>query len=81
MALSDNIFLPENDKRCEICGAELSDEIVIQEFADGSIARLCSECAAGAALQPETDEFRFPDEVPAELDDVRRLEVRSRTRP
>jgi len=60
MALSDNIFLP--DKQCEICGAELSDEIVIQEFADGSIARLCAECAAGAALQPEADEFRFPDE-------------------
>ncbi len=76
MALSDNIFLPENGKRCEICGAELSNEIVIQEFADGSIARLCSECAAGAALQPETEEFRFPDEVSAELepDDSRSLE-------
>jgi hypothetical protein len=36
--------------RCEICGIELGGEIVIQEFADGSLARLCPECAAGAAL-------------------------------
>jgi hypothetical protein len=66
MAFSDNIFLPESDNQCEICGAGLSDEIVIQEFADGSIARLCSECAAGAALQPEEAEFRFPDDAAAE---------------
>ncbi len=59
MALSDNIFQPHN--QCEICGAELSAEVIIQEFADGSIARLCAECAAGAALQPEGEEFRFPD--------------------
>jgi hypothetical protein len=59
MAFSDDIFLP--DKRCEICGAALSEEVVIQEFADGSIARLCSECAAGAALQADTSEFQFPD--------------------
>lgn len=59
MALSDNIFLPGN--QCEICGAELSDEIIIQEFADGSIARLCAECAAGAALHAEGEDFRFPD--------------------
>jgi hypothetical protein len=64
MAFSDDIFLPDN--QCEICGAELSDEVVIQEFADGSIARLCAECAAGAALQAEGDEFRFPD--PADAD-------------
>ena len=62
MAFSDDIFLPDN--QCEICGAALSAEVVIQEFADGSIARLCAECAAGAALQAEGDEFRFPD--PAE---------------
>ncbi len=68
MALSsDDIFLP--DDHCEICGAELSDEVVIQEFADGSIARLCAECAAGAALQPDTAEFRFPDDVPPTADD------------
>ena len=64
---SDDIFLP--DDHCEICGAELSDEVVIQEFADGSIARLCSECAAGAALQSDTAEFRFPDEAPSKNDD------------
>jgi hypothetical protein len=59
MAFSDDIFLPDN--RCEICGAALSEEVVIQEFADGSIARLCAECAAGAALQADTSEFQFPD--------------------
>jgi hypothetical protein len=64
---SDDIFLP--DDHCEICGAELSDEVVIQEFADGSIARLCSECAAGAALQTDTAEFRFPDEAPPKKND------------
>jgi len=67
MAFSENIFLPDN--QCEICGAALPDEIVIQEFADGSIARLCAECAAGAALQPEGDEFRFPEEADAEAED------------
>ena len=59
MTFSDDIFL--SDKQCEICGAELSDEIVIQEFADGSIARLCAECAAGAALTADTSTFQFPD--------------------
>jgi hypothetical protein len=67
MAYSEDIFLPDN--RCEICGAELSNEIVIQEFADGSIARLCAECAAGAALQAEGDEFRFPEAEGAESGD------------
>lgn len=42
---------------CEICGAELSAEVIIQEFADGSIARLCAECAAGASLESEGDEL------------------------
>lgn len=50
MAFADDVFPP--DDRCEICGAGLDDEIVIQEFADGSLARLCAECAAGAALGP-----------------------------
>lgn len=51
MAFSEDVFPP--DDRCEICGSGLEDEIVIQEFADGSLARLCAECAAGAALAPE----------------------------
>ena len=59
MTFSDDIFLPDN--RCEICGAALSQEVVIQEFADGSIARLCAECAAGAALTADTSTFQFPD--------------------
>jgi len=56
MALSDDVFPP--DDRCEICGAELDDEIVIQEFADGSLARLCAECAAGAALDTDYHPLR-----------------------
>ncbi len=67
MAFSDDVLLPDN--KCEICGAALSDEVVMQEFADGSIARLCAECAAGAALQPEGDEFRFPEVEERESDD------------
>lgn len=63
---SDGTYLPDN--HCEICGAELTDEVVIQEFADGSIAHLCTECAAGAALQSDTAEFQFPD-VPPMYDD------------
>jgi ribosome-binding protein aMBF1 (putative translation factor) len=51
MAFNDDVFPP--DDLCEICGARLEDEIVIQEFADGSLARLCSECAAGATLGTE----------------------------
>ncbi len=45
---------------------ELVDDIVIQEFADGSLARLCPECAAGAALtdlppyEPGADEASRP---------------------
>jgi hypothetical protein len=66
MAFSENFVSSEN--RCEICGAELSDEIVIQEFADGSIARLCAECAAGAALQTESFEFEFPEAGDEEKD-------------
>ena len=64
MAYSDDFLSPRD--HCEICGAELEDDIVIQEFADGSLARLCPECAAGAALtdippgEPETDEASRP---------------------
>ncbi|MBN1319432.1 MAG: hypothetical protein JXA87_01190 [Thermoleophilia bacterium] len=51
---------------CEICGVELGDEIVIQEFADGSLARLCPECAAGAALEERHhSEPRPSDSSPA----------------
>lgn len=46
---SPNEIFPVED-RCEVCGGKLGDEVVIQEFADGSLARLCVECAAGAAL-------------------------------
>jgi len=55
--------LPAED-RCEVCGGRLGDEIVIQEFADGSLARLCAECAAGAALdEHERHEVRPPSVV------------------
>lgn len=53
MSFPDDTLAPED--RCEICGMELGDEIVIQEFADGSLARLCPECAAGAALEALED--------------------------
>jgi ribosome-binding protein aMBF1 (putative translation factor) len=75
MAFSDEVFPP--DDQCEICGARLDDEIVIQEFADGSLARLCNECAAGAALgteehlghglpQPEPENRALADADPLE---------------
>ena len=48
MASSEDIF-PQT-ACCEICGIGLGDEVVIQEFADGSLVRLCTECAAGANL-------------------------------
>ncbi len=59
MSFPDDTLLPED--RCEICGAELGDEIVIQEFADGSLARLCSECATGAVLDTAETPFVFPE--------------------
>ena len=59
MAFSYDISLPGD--HCEICGADLSNEVVIQDFADGSIAHLCGECAAGAALTADASTFRFPD--------------------
>jgi ribosome-binding protein aMBF1 (putative translation factor) len=34
--------------RCEICGADLMDELVVQEFVDGRQVCICRECAAGA---------------------------------
>ena len=62
MGFPDDVF--PLDDCCEICGAGLEDEIVIQEFADGSLARLCPECAAGAALgddQHTADDFLADD--------------------
>jgi hypothetical protein len=62
MAFSDDVF--PLDDCCEVCGAALEDEIVIQEFADGSLARLCPECAAGAALGGDrltADDFHADD--------------------
>lgn len=53
MAFPDDVFPADDD--CEICGARLGDEIVIQEFADGTFARLCPECAAGATFGRESD--------------------------
>lgn len=51
MAFPDDVF-PRGD-HCEICGGELGNEVVIQEFADGSFARLCSECYSGATFGQE----------------------------
>ncbi len=48
MAFADE-FSPQS-ATCDICGAMLGDEVVVQEFADGSLARLCAECASGVDL-------------------------------
>ncbi len=65
MAFPEDVFPP--DECCEICGIQLDDEVVIQEFADGSLARLCPECAAGAVFDPEPrhQPGQFPHEEPA----------------
>jgi hypothetical protein len=34
--------------RCDICGTVLTEEAVVQEFPDGSLASLCHECAEAA---------------------------------
>jgi hypothetical protein len=62
MAFPEDVF--PADECCEICGIRLNDEVVIQEFADGSLARLCPECAAGAAFTPDPSRAleRFPDD-------------------
>jgi ribosome-binding protein aMBF1 (putative translation factor) len=55
---------------CEICGAPLGDEVVVQEFADGSLVHLCTECAAGADVgepagnSASRDEIAWPDAPP-----------------
>jgi hypothetical protein len=58
---SPNEIFPAED-RCEVCGGKLGDEVVIQEFADGSLARLCAECAAGAALD---ERYEAREKLPA----------------
>ena len=76
MAFTDDVFPP--DDLCEICGARLDDEIVIQEFADGSLARLCGECAAGATLGTERHLGHDPlepsreSQAPADADPLER---------
>ena len=49
MASADET-LPQST-RCDICGAALGSDILVQEFADGSLAQLCTECAAGVNLE------------------------------
>lgn len=68
MASPEDVF--PTDDRCEICGVKLTDEVVIQEFADGSLARLCPECAAGTAFEADLNRSpdRWTDRFPA-LDD------------
>ena len=56
MAFPDDVFPAED--HCEICAAELGNEVVIQEFADGTFARLCPECYAGATFGREEDVAR-----------------------
>jgi hypothetical protein len=65
MAYPEDVFpADECSECCEICGIRLDNEVVIQEFADGSLARLCPECAAGVAFDtdPAARLDRFPDD-------------------
>ena len=59
---------------CDICGTVLDDDAVIQEFPDGSVVRLCAECATAA---PPEDELEDDDEL--EPGDRHRGVVRSAT--
>jgi len=55
---------PSKRDRCDICGTALDEEAVIQEFPDGSLVRLCQDCAEGAALDDEEgagDQFEADD--------------------
>jgi hypothetical protein len=67
MAFPDDVWPAED--LCEVCGIRLGDEVVIQEFADGSLARLCPECAAGAALDnnPESASNNTVNEAPTSI--------------
>ncbi len=67
MAFPDDVWPAED--LCEVCGIRLGDEVVIQEFADGSLARLCPECAAGAALDnnPESASNDTVNEAPTSI--------------
>ncbi len=59
MAFPDELFsVPDT---CEICGAELGTEIVIQEFADGTLVRLCPVCAAQATFGHKTESYLSRD--------------------
>jgi hypothetical protein len=62
---------PSKKDRCDICGTALDDDAVIQEFPDGSLVRLCEDCAQGAALDDEEEaEERFEaDDATAEWAD------------
>jgi len=44
---------------CDICGTVLTEEAVVQEFPDGSLARLCQECAEAAAPMEEVAEDQY----------------------
>ncbi len=46
---------PSKKGRCDICATALDDDAVIQEFPDGSLVRLCQDCAEGAAVDDEEE--------------------------
>jgi hypothetical protein len=66
MVFPNDVF-PADDV-CEICGVKLSDEAVIQEFPDGSLARLCPDCAAETGAEPAgtANAGAFPEDLPEE---------------
>jgi hypothetical protein len=48
--------------RCDVCGTVLDDQAFVQEFPDGSLARLCQDCAETAALGEEEAEDEYAAE-------------------
>jgi ribosome-binding protein aMBF1 (putative translation factor) len=59
--------LSSNKDSCDICGTELDDDAVIQEFPDGSVVRLCAECATAAPPEEELeDDFELEPGDPTE---------------
>ena len=60
--------LSSNRDRCDICGAALDDDSLVQEFPDGSVVALCGGCAAeaGPEDQLESQEDIEPDDATAE---------------
>ncbi len=47
--------LSSSKDRCDICGAALDEDSLIQGFPDGSVVALCADCAADAGPEEELE--------------------------